>query len=76
MKFKGKNGDIMVNAEKMNGEEEFIQCSSCMKSTEETDVYKIEVGKTKQQTSIFKLCHECLMDLGNKILNIERTTID
>ena len=66
----------MVNIEKMNGEEEFIQCASCMKSTEETDIYKIEVGKTKRQTSILKLCHECLMDLGNQIYEIYQDTTD
>ena len=64
----------MVNIEKMNGKEEFIQCASCMKSTEETDIYKIEVGKTKCQTSI--LCHECLMDLGNQIYDIYQDTTD
>ena len=66
----------MVNVEKMNGEEEFVQCASCMKSTEETDIYKIEVGKTKRQTSILKLCHECLMDLGNQIYEIYQETTD
>ena len=66
----------MVNVEKMNGEEEFIQCSSCMKSTEEADIYKIEVGKTKRQTSILKLCHECLMNLGNQIYVTYQETTD
>jgi hypothetical protein len=66
----------MVNVGKMNDKEEFIQCSSCLKSTEETDIYKIEVGKTKHQTSILKLCHECLMDLGNQIYEIYQETTD
>lgn len=66
----------MVNVEKMDSKEEFIQCSSCLKSTEETDIYKIEVGKTKHQTSILKLCHECLMDLGNQIYEIYKETTD
>ena len=66
----------MVNVEKMNVEEEFIQCSSCMRSTEETDIYKIEVGKTKRQTSILKLCPECLMNLGNQIYEIYQETTD
>ncbi len=60
----------MVNVEKLDDNEEFIQCSSCLKSTEETDVYKIEVGKTKNQTIILKLCRDCLMDLGNQIYEI------
>lgn len=66
----------MVNVEKMDGKEEFIQCSSCLKSTEEADIYKIEVGKSKHQTSILKLCHECLMDLGNRIYEIYQETTD
>lgn len=65
----------MVNVEKMN-DEEFIQCASCMKSTEETNIYKIEIGKTKRQTSILKLCHECLTDLGNQIYNIYHETTE
>lgn len=63
----------MVNVEKMN-DKEFIQCVSCMKSTEETEIYKIAVGKTKHQTSSLKLCHECLMDLGNQIYEIYHGT--
>ena len=57
-------------------DEEFIQCASCMKSTEETNIYKIEIGKTIRQTSILKLCHECLMDLGNQIYNIYHETTE
>lgn len=66
----------MVDVEKMDGKEEFIQCSSCLKSTEETDIYKIEVGKTKHQTSILKLCYECLMNLGNQIYEIYQETTE
>ena len=40
------------------------------------DIYKIEVGKTKRQTLILKLCHECLMDLGNQIYEIYQETTD
>lgn len=65
----------MVNVERMN-DEEFIQCASCMKSTEEAEIYKIEVGKTKRQTSIIKLCRECLMDLGNQIYEIYHGTTE
>lgn len=57
----------MVNIEKMNGNERFIQCSSCMKSSEQIDIYKIKVGKTMRQTSILKLCYECLKDLNEQI---------
>jgi len=60
----------MVNVKKLDGNEEFIQCSSCLESTEKTDIYKIEVGKTKNQTTILKLCRDCLMDLGNQIYEI------
>lgn len=60
----------MVNIEQSNGDEEFTQCSSCLKSTEETEVYIIEVGKTKNQTTLLKLCRDCLMDLGNQIYKI------
>jgi len=62
----------MVNVEKLDGNEKFVQCSSCLKSTEETDVYIIEVGKTKKQTTLLKLCRDCLMDLGNQIYEIYR----
>lgn len=57
----------MINVTLMDGTEEFIQCSSCMKSSEEADIYKIEVGKTMRQTSILKLCKGCLNDLNEKI---------
>lgn len=66
----------MVNIEKLNGNEEFVQCSSCLKNTEEIDIYKIEVGKTQYQTSILKLCQECLLNLGNQIYEIYRDTTD
>lgn len=59
----------MVNVELMD-KEDFIQCTSCMKSTEETDIYKIEVGKTTRQTTILKLCADCLKELGNQIYKI------
>lgn len=37
------------------------------RSTEETDVYKIEIEKTMRQTSTLKLCSECLKELKDKI---------
>lgn len=59
----------MIDIELMD-KEEFRQCSSCLKSTEETDVYKIEIGKTMRQTSTLKLCSECLKELKDKISRI------
>lgn len=57
----------MTNVTPMDGTEEFIQCSSCMRSSEETDIYKIEVGKTIRQTSVLKLCRNCLKELNMQI---------
>lgn len=59
----------MINIELMD-EEEFRQCGSCLKSTEETDIYKIEIGKTMRQTSTLKLCSECLKELKDKISRV------
>lgn len=59
----------MINIELMD-KEDFRQCSSCLKSIEETDIYKIEIGKTMRQTTTLKLCSECLKELGNKINRI------
>ena len=59
----------MVEVKKLD-RQEFLQCSSCLKSTEDIDIYKIEVGKTKRQTSILKLCQNCLVQLGDQIYNI------
>lgn len=60
----------MVKVEKFD-KKDFIQCSSCLKSTEEIDVFKIEMGKTPNQTSSFKLCYKCLCDLGCQIIGIQ-----
>ena len=57
----------MINVSLMDGTEKFIQCSSCMKSSEETNIYKIEVGKTIRQTSVLKLCRNCLKELNMQI---------
>lgn len=38
-----------------------------MRSTEEINIYKIEVGKTARQTVTLKLCVDCLKELNNQI---------
>lgn len=57
----------MTNVTPMDGTEEFNQCSGCLRSSEETDIYKIEVGKTIRQTSVLKLCRNCLKELNMQI---------
>ena len=56
----------MVKVTQMTNKE-FEQCSSCLKSNEETVVYKVETGKTSQCVSAIKLCKECLNELGEQI---------
>lgn len=47
--------------------EDFEQCSSCLKSTEETALYQVEIGKTMASTISLKLCHQCLLELEKEI---------
>lgn len=61
----------MIDVQKMDGTEEFAQCLSCLKSTEETEIYRIKVGKTKRQTTTVKLCFACLMDLKDELCLIK-----
>lgn len=56
----------MVKIEKVDEVEqaqEYLQCSSCLKSNEDTDMFRIIIGKTIQQTTTIKLCEECMRDL-------------
>lgn len=53
--------------------EDFSQCSSCLKNNEETNIYKVEIGKTPQNVSVVKLCNECLLELDKQITAIVNT---
>ena len=48
-------------------DDDFVQCASCLKSNEETDLYLIEVGKTRNATSSTKLCRHCANALCEQI---------
>lgn len=61
----------MVKIKKMN-REDFWQCSSCLRSTEEIDMYEIKIGKNlNQQYSVTRLCYNCLCDLQRNIILLE-----
>jgi hypothetical protein len=58
----------MVKVDKTeNVESEYIQCSSCLKSNEETKIFKLIIGKNLRQTTTIKLCEDCLRDLREDI---------
>lgn len=57
--------------------EEYLQCSSCLKGNfkdnDNTDMFKLIIGKSMRQTTIIKLCDDCLKVLKN---NIEQLKIN
>ena len=43
---------------------EYLQCSSCLKSNEDdVNIFRIVIGKNYRQTTCIKLCEECMRDL-------------
>jgi hypothetical protein len=67
--FQSKNnymirGDVMINIEKTdNIEQEYLQCSSCLKCNDDLDMFRLTIGKNMRQTITIKLCEECMHDL-------------
>lgn len=59
----------MITINKTN-KEQYCQCTSCQCENKEIDVYKVEIGKDKQQTITFRLCYECICDfVGKAVIN-------
>lgn len=61
----------MVNIEKL-AEDTAECCTSCHCTVDQKDIYKVEVGKTEQQTMSIKLCYDCMLLLGNEAYEIYR----
>lgn len=53
-------------------EYELMQCRSCFAvSDEETDVFKIIIGKNVAQATCIKLCKKCMRDLKMELDGLE-----
>lgn len=50
-----------------NIEQEYLQCTSCLKSNENVKMYRLLIGKTIYQTINIKLCKNCLWKLKEDI---------
>lgn len=55
----------MIKIKKIE-KEIYCQCTSCQCENKNAEMYKIDVGKTEQQTVSFRLCFECLCDFVGK----------
>lgn len=54
----------MIGIEKAdNIEQEYLQCSSCLKCNDDLDMFRLIIGKNMKQTTTVKLCEECMRDL-------------
>lgn len=59
----------MISINKVN-KEECCQCTSCQCENEDTDIYKIDIGKDERQTVVFRLCYECMCNfIGRMVIN-------
>jgi hypothetical protein len=62
----------MINIEKTDSiEQEYLQCSSCLKCNDDLNMFKIIVGKNMRQTTTVKLCEECMRDLLEDLKRLE-----
>lgn len=62
----------MINIEKTDSiEQEYLQCSSCLKCNDDLNMFKIIVGKNMRQTTTLKLCEECMRDLLEDLKSLE-----
>lgn len=50
-----------------NIEQEYLQCTSCLKSNENVKMYRLLIGKTIYQAINIKLCKSCLCKLKEDI---------
>ena len=56
----------MVEIIETDMDNEYLQCSSCLKSNEDdVNIFRIVIGKNYRQTTCIKLCEECMRDLKN-----------
>ena len=62
----------MVEIIETDMDNEYLQCSSCLKSNEDNvNIFRIMVGKYPRQTTCIKLCEECMRYLGTEIEFLE-----
>lgn len=62
----------MISIEKANDiEQEYLQCSSCLKCNDDVDMFRLIIGKNMKQTTSIKLCEECMRDLLDDLKSLE-----
>ncbi len=52
-------------------EQEYLQCSSCLKDNNDVEMFKLIIGKDIRQTTTIKLCEDCLRDLLEDLKGLE-----
>lgn len=58
----------MIKIEKAEDiSQEYLQCSSCLKSNGDIKMFRLIIGKNSYQTSTIKLCEACLEKLEKEI---------
>ncbi len=66
------NREYMISIEKAdNIEQEYLQCSSCLKCNDDLQMFKLIIGKNMRQTTTIKLCEECMCDLLDDLKSLE-----
>lgn len=62
----------MISIEKADSiEQEYLQCSSCLKCNDDLQMFKLIIGKSMRQTITIKLCEECMCDLLDDLKSLE-----
>lgn len=62
----------MIKIEKAdNIEQEYLQCSSCLKCNDDLDMFELIIGKNMRQTTTIKLCEECVRDLFDDLYSLK-----
>ncbi len=62
----------MIEIEGTKGiEQEYLQCSSCLKDNDDVEMFKLIIGKDIRQTTTIKLCEDCLRDLLEDLKGLE-----
>ena len=51
--------------------EAYLQCSSCLESNDNTNIFKLIIGKSMRQTTTIRLCEDCLKVLKNNIEDLD-----
>lgn len=57
--------------EKKGMDQEYLQCSSCLKNNDDVQMFKLIIGKNMRQTTTIKLCEECMRDLLEDLKGLE-----